>query len=141
MTPCQFFGRLRTALFLRAARLAVGSLFFLDVDLQHKLLCFFTFICHEADHEPYFTESETCFFLDPAMIWKRQRIFKMGNVVTELFYSQYIFQTSTLLGDALYASIMQRQDGLTLKFLEKHLLYRSIKLKALTSEPPECEKN
>lgn len=53
-------------------------------------------------------ESKTCFFLDPAMIWKRQRIFKMGNVVTELFYLQYIFQTSTLLGDALYASIMQR---------------------------------
>lgn len=44
MTPCQFFGQLRTVLFLRVALLAVGSLFFLDTDLKHKSFFFLIYV-------------------------------------------------------------------------------------------------
>lgn len=37
------------------------------------------------------------------MIWKEQRSFKLGNVVTELFYLQQVCQMSFLL-DVVYAS-------------------------------------
>lgn len=86
MTSCQFLGQVKIILFLSTVCLTVGSLFFLDSDLKHKSDKFYMSLSRPRIS----FQSETFFFLIPAMIWKEQGSFKVGNAVTELLYLQYV---------------------------------------------------